>query len=222
VWPQTGTTTTNLNFRSGPSTTNSVLGVIPGGTAVQVTGPANAQGWYPVSYQGKTGWSKASYFKPLVPSTTPNPNPTPTPTPTPTPSSPSAPTGGGAGGMGNASSGAGSPFYNPTSAYGAPKSLFDTPLIKDKNDFDAERTAWAAKQGFNNISGRSQAAEQQLFPKLQQGYSAAKLNNPGLTNRDYFAGLGGNFISNALRRMTPSQRNESYSTKNPLVRSTPR
>jgi hypothetical protein len=214
AWPQSSKTTANLNFRSGPSISSSVLGVFPSGTLVTITGPANSDGWYPVSSGGLSGWSKASYFEPL-PATPPPPPSTPPPG--------GLGSNGGNGGMeGNSSSGAGTPFYNPSSKYGAAKSLYDTDLVKKSADFNAERTVWATKAGMGGLSGKSQAVESQLFPKVSAGYAAAKLNNPGLLSRDYFTGLGSNFIENALRRMTPGQRNENYATKNALVRSTPR
>ena len=66
---QTGTTTAALNIRTAAGTSNSVLGVIPKGASVMVTGPAQ-NGWYPVTYGSISGWSKASYFNPLSSSPT--------------------------------------------------------------------------------------------------------------------------------------------------------
>src|SRR5215218_9883809 len=76
---QLGTTTASLNIRSGAGTSNSVLGVIPKGGSVTITGPLQ-NGWYPVTYGALSGWSKATYFKPLTSSpTTPAPGQTTVP-----------------------------------------------------------------------------------------------------------------------------------------------
>jgi uncharacterized protein YgiM (DUF1202 family) len=80
---QTATTTAGVNLRSGPGTTFSVLLVIPNGSTVTVTGgPQN--GFYPVTYSGRSGFVSATYLQfgsgPVTPTPTP---PTPTPT-TPT------------------------------------------------------------------------------------------------------------------------------------------
>lgn len=48
-----------LNLRSGPSTQNTRLAAIPGGTVLTVEGSEN--GWYKVTYNGKTGYVSASY-----------------------------------------------------------------------------------------------------------------------------------------------------------------
>ncbi len=58
---QTATTTTALNLRSGPSTTNAVLLVMPAGSTVTITG--NAQnGFYPVTYKGTGGWASTNFL----------------------------------------------------------------------------------------------------------------------------------------------------------------
>jgi uncharacterized protein YraI len=49
-----------LNLRSGPGTTFNVITVIPGGTAVTVTGPAKDT-WLPVTASGQTGWVDGAY-----------------------------------------------------------------------------------------------------------------------------------------------------------------
>jgi uncharacterized protein YraI len=62
--PGTGmgaTTTTDLNLRAGPSTADAILLVMPAGSAVQTTGPAQA-GFYPVTYAGNTGWASGSFL----------------------------------------------------------------------------------------------------------------------------------------------------------------
>jgi len=62
--PGTGagaTTTTDLNLRAGPSTSDTILLVMPAGSAVQTTGPAQA-GFYPVTYAGSSGWASGSFL----------------------------------------------------------------------------------------------------------------------------------------------------------------
>ncbi|HET7034298.1 MAG TPA: SH3 domain-containing protein [Thermomicrobiaceae bacterium] len=54
-------TTADLNLRAGPSTSNAVLTVMPEGSAVTVTGPAQS-GFYPISYQGTNGWASGAYL----------------------------------------------------------------------------------------------------------------------------------------------------------------
>ncbi len=54
-------TTTALNLRSGPSTSDSVIVVMPAGATVEVTGdPRN--GFYPVTYNGRSGWAYGDYL----------------------------------------------------------------------------------------------------------------------------------------------------------------
>jgi uncharacterized protein YraI len=55
------TTTSDLNLRSGPSTADDVLRVMPPGAAVTIDGePEN--GFYPVTYQGTSGWAYGGYL----------------------------------------------------------------------------------------------------------------------------------------------------------------
>jgi uncharacterized protein YraI len=54
-------TTTALNLRSGASTSNSVLTVMPAGAQVQLTGLAQS-GFYQVVYNGTTGWASADFL----------------------------------------------------------------------------------------------------------------------------------------------------------------
>jgi uncharacterized protein YraI len=60
-------TTVGLNLRSGPSTTASVLAVLPAGTQGTVTGaPVQANGftWYPVTMPGyPSGWVAGNYLR---------------------------------------------------------------------------------------------------------------------------------------------------------------
>jgi peptidoglycan/xylan/chitin deacetylase (PgdA/CDA1 family) len=53
-------TTANLNLRAGPSTAYRILVTIPQGTTVNVTARAS-NGWYKVSYAGRTGWISNAY-----------------------------------------------------------------------------------------------------------------------------------------------------------------
>lgn len=55
------TVTTDLNLRSGPSTNDTVLTVMPGGSRVTVTGAAQ-DGFYPVTYNGTSGWASGDYL----------------------------------------------------------------------------------------------------------------------------------------------------------------
>lgn len=68
-------TTANLNLRKSPSTSASILAVIPSGTVVTLVSSAQSNGFYNVKYNGITGWSYASYLKPIAsePTTPPLP-----------------------------------------------------------------------------------------------------------------------------------------------------
>ncbi len=64
----------NLNLRSGPSTSNTVLLVMPDGAQVGVTGsPQN--GFTPVRYNGTNGWAYSQYLSSTQPGTGPSPSP---------------------------------------------------------------------------------------------------------------------------------------------------
>lgn len=56
-----GTGGANLNLRSNPTTGSSIVAKMPEGAALMVTGDA-ISGFYPVSYNGKTGYASASYI----------------------------------------------------------------------------------------------------------------------------------------------------------------
>jgi uncharacterized protein YraI len=58
----TATTTSDLNLRSGPSTGNQVLAVIPYGAEVNLLGEPQS-GFYPVSYNSQSGWSYGDYLQ---------------------------------------------------------------------------------------------------------------------------------------------------------------
>ena len=84
VAPATGTarTTAPLNFRSGPSTADRVIAVIPAGTTISLTGQS-ANGFLSASYNGANGWAYAQFLD--TGGSTPPPAPTPAPTPDPAP-----------------------------------------------------------------------------------------------------------------------------------------
>ena len=59
---ETVTTTVNLNFRSGPSTMNSVIDQIPAGTSLHRTAVV-ATGWSRVDFNGQTGFVSSDYLQ---------------------------------------------------------------------------------------------------------------------------------------------------------------
>lgn len=97
----TGTSTTSLNVRSGPSTDYPILGTVPPGTAGQILGTSPDYQWYavkvPTSLSGNgIGWVMATYVTVSNPSNAPLPVIAPPPPPPPAgvlpPASSSAPT----------------------------------------------------------------------------------------------------------------------------------
>jgi len=59
---KTGVTTASmLNMRENPSTSTKIIDQIPNGTKVDIIETSN--GWYKISYNGKTGWVYGSYVK---------------------------------------------------------------------------------------------------------------------------------------------------------------
>jgi uncharacterized protein YraI len=62
----------SLNLRSGPSTSNSVLLVMPNAAQVGVTG-SQQNGFLPVRYNGTDGWAYAQYLSSSQPGTQPTP-----------------------------------------------------------------------------------------------------------------------------------------------------
>jgi uncharacterized protein YraI len=62
LYPAFGYTTAALNLRSGPSTGNSVLLVIPSGGNVTVLSGPVSNGWYSVSYNGVAGYVFGAYL----------------------------------------------------------------------------------------------------------------------------------------------------------------
>lgn len=83
----TGTTTAQVNLRTGSGTGFTSLGMLAKGAALTVYESLN--GWYHVSVDGTTseGWVSASYVK-FQALTTPTPTPGASPTPTPSTSAP--------------------------------------------------------------------------------------------------------------------------------------
>jgi len=70
-------TTTDLNFRSGPSKTSSVLAVMPTGSVVTTVDQQNPEnGYYRVQFQSTKGWAYGAYLQPEgAPNTNPDPPP---------------------------------------------------------------------------------------------------------------------------------------------------
>jgi len=58
----TATVTSNVNFRSGPSTNNTVIRQLPQGTVVTLTG-ATSGDWTQVIHNGDTGWISSEFLK---------------------------------------------------------------------------------------------------------------------------------------------------------------
>jgi hypothetical protein len=54
--------TTGVNLRSGPSTSSSILHVVPAGATVTVVSAAPNNGFYNVKHNGVTGWSFGTYY----------------------------------------------------------------------------------------------------------------------------------------------------------------
>jgi uncharacterized protein YraI len=54
--------TTNLNLRTGPGTNYPVIGSIPNGAPVDVSGCTSGYGWCQLSYAGRFGWAASNYL----------------------------------------------------------------------------------------------------------------------------------------------------------------
>ncbi|MBK9263485.1 MAG: SH3 domain-containing protein [Polyangiaceae bacterium] len=54
--------TTNVNLRTGPSTSYSILHVVPSGSEVSVVTAEPKNGWYKIKHNGTTGWSSGQYY----------------------------------------------------------------------------------------------------------------------------------------------------------------
>jgi hypothetical protein len=55
--------TTGVNLRTGPSTSNTILHVVPDGASVTVVAADPKNGFYNVKHNGTTGWSFGQYYK---------------------------------------------------------------------------------------------------------------------------------------------------------------
>jgi len=64
-------TTAAVNMRSGPSTSNTVVTVLPPGTRIDITGSAQG-GFLPAKWAGRSGWVSADYL--AEPGSTPAPD----------------------------------------------------------------------------------------------------------------------------------------------------
>jgi uncharacterized protein YraI len=58
----TARTTASLNLRSGPSTSNRVILVMPSGSRVTLTDGVPQSGWYRVGFNGHSGWAFGQYL----------------------------------------------------------------------------------------------------------------------------------------------------------------
>lgn len=55
--------TANVNLRTGPSTSKTILDVVPDGAEVTVVSPSPTSGFYRVEYQQTIGWSFGKYYQ---------------------------------------------------------------------------------------------------------------------------------------------------------------
>lgn len=55
-------TTSDLNLRTGPGTTNSILHVIPSGGNVTLVSATPTDGWYKINHDGTVGWASGAYL----------------------------------------------------------------------------------------------------------------------------------------------------------------
>lgn len=51
-----------LNLRSGPGTSYSVITTMPGGAQVTILGTPTPDNWWPVQYNGQSGWADGNYL----------------------------------------------------------------------------------------------------------------------------------------------------------------
>lgn len=56
-------TTANLNLRTGPSTSHSIIVVMPDGSTVTLVRSSPQNGWYNVRFNGHTGWAYGRYLR---------------------------------------------------------------------------------------------------------------------------------------------------------------
>lgn len=200
AWPQNSSPTANLNLRATGSTSAKILSTIPKGTQISVTGPA-VNGWFPVSYNGKTGYVKGSFLNKLT---------APADPPVTTPATPPEPI--------KTEANQSNPWYDPTSKYGAKQNSYDTPLVKGAATFDQEYEKYISDNGFGGYNQKGNFARN-LADRAKAGLAAAQMNNPNLTARDYLGTtLGSNFLANARAAATPMQRGENTMSANPRAR----
>lgn len=68
--PGAGTTqvrsTANVNLRTGASTSNTILAVVPNGTVVKLLSTTLNNGFLRVEYRGIEGWSHSNYYQPVA------------------------------------------------------------------------------------------------------------------------------------------------------------
>src|SRR6185295_1599348 len=60
--------TANVNLRTGASTSNSILHVVPNGASVTVVAADPKNGFYNIEHNGSIGWSSGQYLKQASPS----------------------------------------------------------------------------------------------------------------------------------------------------------
>lgn len=72
----------DVNLRSGPSTSYSILSVVTSGSQVTLVSPNAVDGFYNINFAGTVGYSSSKYFSAASGGSNPNPAPTPTPDPT--------------------------------------------------------------------------------------------------------------------------------------------
>jgi uncharacterized protein YraI len=212
TWPQSSTANTpgsTLNFRAGPSTSSGILGSIPHGGTISLTGAA-VNGWYPATFNGRAGYVSAQYVNAPTPSTPPTTPPT-TPPVTPPPNIPHTPN--------NPNTPAGSnPFYSPGSTYGSHQNWWDTPLITQSQDFGTEYEKFITDSGYGGLNQKGNFARN-LIDRARSGFTAATANNPNLTARNYLnTSLGSKFLDTVRAGMTPTQKGEQHGIMAPRSR----
>lgn len=201
AWPMQSTTKDDLRIRSAGNTNSTILGVIPKGANVTVTG-APVNGWYPVTYNGKSGWSSGEWLNVLTspPVTTPSTPPTPVPIP-------------------HTQSGT-NPFLSIGSTYGSHQDWSNTPIVKDQLAPKLPRAVWeraVTQQGYGGNT-RQAGIARDLFARAELGHQAASFQNPDLSFQDYVTTLGPNFIRDQLAGMTDAQKGNQYGTFSPRAR----
>ncbi len=94
--------------------------------------------------------------------------------------------GGGTGGTG------GNPFYNPTGNYGQTQDWYSSPIgenIREENQ-QLAFSSWAQRMGVPNTANRfNQWMYQTQYPRFQQAYGMATMDNPMLTIDQFLATL---------------------------------